>query len=115
MRPGRRRRRARLSSGVADETNLSSRIDLLGRSGAILAVRLYGAGLTIVSLYDARFGISAFEIFKPKIFAAGFAFVGLTTAATLAAGRVFNVLWWEGSLAVEDKQKESPQSSRRSR
>ena len=80
---------------MVDQTGLSGRIDLLARGGAILAVLVYGAGFTIVSFHEARFGISAFEVFKPKIFAAGFTFMVLATLATLAAGRAFNVLWWE--------------------
>jgi hypothetical protein len=78
-----------------DESKLSGRIDLTARVGAMVLATVYGSGFVIVTLYQARFGVSAFDLLKPKIFAAGFTFVALVFLVSLAAFRFFGVGWWQ--------------------
>ena len=42
---------------ILDES--SSRIELIAKGGALLAAGIYGAGFTIISLYQAQFGMCA--------------------------------------------------------
>ena len=89
-----------------DENSLSGRIDTTARAGTMLLAAVYGSGFVIVTLHQARFGISAFDLLKPKIFAAGFTFIGLVFLASLTAFRVLRVGWWNigDSPAHDDGQ-----------
>jgi hypothetical protein len=64
------------------------------RTSAIAFATIYGAGFVIVNLHQARFGVSAFDLFKPKVFAAGVTFVGLVLVVAVLVFRIMGLAWW---------------------
>ncbi len=72
-----------------DEGKLRSRIAVLAQLTGILAVVTYGAGFLALSLHHASFGISQFNLLRPKIISAGVLFFVLAALAAIETTQAF--------------------------
>lgn len=72
-----------------DEEKLRSRVAELAQLTGILAVVTYGAGFLALSLHHASFGISQFNLLRPKIISAGVLFFVLATLAAIETTQAF--------------------------
>jgi hypothetical protein len=72
-----------------DEEKLRSRIPVLAQLTGMLAVVTYGAGFLILSLHHASFGISQFNLLRPKIISAGVLFLVLSALAAIETTQAF--------------------------
>ncbi len=73
-----------------DEEKLRSRIPVLAQLTGILAVVTYGAGFLVLSLHHASFGISQFNLLRPKIISAGVLFFVLAALAAIETAQAFS-------------------------
>jgi hypothetical protein len=64
----------------------------LAKTGGILLGAIYVCGFVIVTLHHARFGISQFDVLRPRIIAAGVSFMLLTAVPALISLRFFGAL-----------------------
>src|SRR4051812_22957072 len=58
-------------------TSLMATVEMLAKAFAIVIGVAYAAGFTIITLHHARFGILQFEMFRPRVAAAGVTFLAL--------------------------------------
>ena len=72
-----------------DEEKLRSRIPVLAQLTGVFAVVTYGAGFLILSLHHASFGISQFNLLRPKIISAGVLFFVLAALAAIETTQAF--------------------------
>lgn len=86
-----------------DEEKLRSRIAVLVQLTGILAVVTYGVGFLALSLHHASFGISQFNLLRPKIIFAGVLFFVLATLAAIETTRAFNFHLGGDELLETDK------------
>jgi hypothetical protein len=73
-----------------DEEKLRSRIAMLAQLTGVFALITYGAGFLILSLHHASFGISQFNLLRPKIISAGVLFFVLAALAAIETTQAFS-------------------------
>jgi hypothetical protein len=75
--------------GATERPQLGQAIDLSVKAGAVALGFFYVVGFLIVTLHHAQFGIATFDLLRPRMFAAGTAWVVLTAVPAVFALRTF--------------------------
>lgn len=87
---------------MTDQSGLSKTLELTARAGAVVVLATYGAGFVVVSVRQGALGIAQFDLFKPRLLAAGILFWIFLCLSLLAAARSFGLLSFPSSFVQRD-------------
>src|SRR3984893_12457104 len=90
---------------MAEQSNLSKTLDLSAQTGAVALLAAYGAGFVIVSLRQGSLGMLQFDLFKPRLLAAGILFSIFLCLPAKASARSFGLLSFPSSFVTRDSTK----------
>jgi hypothetical protein len=80
------KKESRGKDSLMNEEKLRGRVQVIAQLTGVLAVAIYGGGFLAMSLHHASFGISQFNLLRPKIISAGvlfFVFASLPVIETI--------------------------------
>jgi hypothetical protein len=80
------------SSSVPPKPNLAALIETAAKASAILLGLVYTTGFLVVTVHHAKFGISDFNILRPRIVYAGLLFLLFTVLPAVSVSRDFGLL-----------------------
>jgi hypothetical protein len=83
--------------------SIQERIPLVAQAIGLALVILYAAGFVVLSVHHASFGISQFNLLRPKILAAGILFCIFIALPIAEAARVFGLLGYPPMFPTPDR------------
>jgi hypothetical protein len=72
-----------------EEEKLRGRVQVLAQLTGVMAVAIYGGGFLAISLHHASFGISQFNLLRPKIISAGVLFFVFAALPVIESIQIF--------------------------